>query len=130
MTCLPLTLVGNGATSPALLIPSFSVDGEHQLYYCFGCKAGGNVFSFYMEMEHCTFNEAVEQLAERAHMALPEMEKDVDYASSDQFQWMADKLPVQTDWIFFMAQDERFSTSLIENLRELFAKGVDRKSVV
>ncbi len=44
--------------------------------------------------------------------------------SSDQFQWMADKLPVQTDWIFFMAQDERFSTSLIENLRELFAKGV------
>lgn len=44
--------------------------------------------------------------------------------SSDQFQWMADKLPVQTDWIFFMAQDERFSASLIEDLRELFAKGV------
>ncbi|MBR2661087.1 MAG: DNA primase [Clostridia bacterium] len=59
--------------------PSFSVDGEHQLYYCFGCKAGGNVFHFFMEMEHCTFNEAVEQLAERAHMTLPELEKDEDY---------------------------------------------------
>ena len=59
--------------------PSFSVDGEQQLYYCFGCKAGGNVFHFYMEMEHCTFNEAVAQLAERAHMILPEMEKDEDY---------------------------------------------------
>ena len=59
--------------------PSFSVDGEHQLYYCFGCKAGGNVFHFYMEMEHCTFNEAVEQLAERARMALPELERDEDY---------------------------------------------------
>ena len=59
--------------------PSFSVDGEHQLYYCFGCKAGGNVFHFYMEMEHCTFNEAVAQLAERAHMALPELEHDEDY---------------------------------------------------
>jgi len=59
--------------------PSFSVDGEHQLYYCFGCKAGGNVFTFYMEMEHCSFNEAVEQLAERAHMPLPQMEQDVDY---------------------------------------------------
>ena len=58
---------------------SFSVDGEHQLYYCFGCKAGGNAFHFYMEMERCSFNEAVEQLAERAHMALPEMEKDEDY---------------------------------------------------
>lgn len=59
--------------------PSFSVDGEHQLYYCFGCKAGGNVFHFYMEMEHCTFSEAVAQLAERAHMTLPELEKDDDY---------------------------------------------------
>ena len=59
--------------------PSFSVDGEHQLYYCFGCKAGGNVFHFYMEMEHCGFSEAVAQLAERAHMVLPEMEKDEDY---------------------------------------------------
>ena len=58
---------------------SFSVDGEHQLYYCFGCKAGGNVFHFYMEMERCTFNEAVEQLAERAHMVLPQMEQDEDY---------------------------------------------------
>ena len=59
--------------------PSLSVDGEHQLYYCFGCKAGGNVFHFYMEMEHCTFNEAVAQLADRAHMSLPEMERDEDY---------------------------------------------------
>lgn len=59
--------------------PSFSVDGERQLYYCFGCKAGGNVFHFYMEMEHCTFSEAVAQLAERAHMTLPELEKDEDY---------------------------------------------------
>ena len=59
--------------------PSFSVDGEHQLYYCFGCKAGGNVFHFFMEMEHCSFNEAVVQLAERAHMILPELEKDEDY---------------------------------------------------
>lgn len=59
--------------------PSFSVDGEHQLYYCFGCKAGGNVFHFFMEMEHCSFNEAVTQLAERAHMALPELEEDQDY---------------------------------------------------
>ena len=59
--------------------PSFSVDGEHQLYYCFGCKAGGNVFHFYMEMEHCTFNEAVTQLAERAHMTPPEMERDEEY---------------------------------------------------
>lgn len=58
---------------------SFSVDGEAQLYYCFGCKAGGNVFSFIMDMERLTFSEAVEQLAERAHMPLPQMVQDEDY---------------------------------------------------
>ena len=58
---------------------SFSVDGEHQLYYCFGCKAGGDVIHFIMDMERLTFPEAVEQLADRAHMTLPEMEKDEDY---------------------------------------------------
>ena len=58
---------------------SFSVDGEAQLYYCFGCKAGGNVFSFVMDMERLSFSEAVEQLAERAHMPVPEMIDDPDY---------------------------------------------------
>ena len=58
---------------------SFYVDGEHQLYYCFGCKAGGNVINFIMDMERLSFHESVELLAERAHMPLPEMEKDDDY---------------------------------------------------
>lgn len=44
--------------------------------------------------------------------------------SSDQFQWMYDKLPVKTPWIFFMAQDERFSESLVKDLERLFAKGI------
>ena len=58
---------------------SFSVDSEAQLYYCFGCKAGGNVFTFIEEMEHLSFHEAVELLADRAHMPLPEMIEDEDY---------------------------------------------------
>ena len=58
---------------------SFSVDPEMQLYYCFGCKAGGTVFTFIMEMERLTFPEAVELLAERAHMPMPQMIQDEDY---------------------------------------------------
>lgn len=58
---------------------SFSVDEEHQLYYCFGCKAGGNVINFVMDMDRLTFPEAVERLAERAHMTMPEMEQDEEY---------------------------------------------------
>lgn len=44
--------------------------------------------------------------------------------SSDQFQWMLDKLPVKTPWIFFMAQDERFSVSLVEDFQKLFASDI------
>ncbi len=58
---------------------SFSVDAEHQLYYCFGCKAGGNVINFIMDIERCSFNEAVELLAERAHIPMPEMIDDPEY---------------------------------------------------
>ena len=58
---------------------SFSVDSEAQLYYCFGCKAGGNVITFIEEMEHLSFPEAVALLADRAHMPMPEMINDEDY---------------------------------------------------
>lgn len=50
---------------------SFSVSAGKQMYYCFGCGAGGNVFTFLMEYENLTFVEALEQLAERAGMELP-----------------------------------------------------------
>ena len=58
---------------------SFSVDAEHQLYYCFGCKAGGNVITFIMEIERCSFQEAVELLADKAHIPMPEMVNDEEY---------------------------------------------------
>ncbi len=54
--------------------PSFSVSPAKQMDYCFGCGAGGNVFTFIMTYENYTFPEAVKQLAERAGIALPEME--------------------------------------------------------
>ena len=54
--------------------PSFSVSRSKQMYYCFGCGAGGNVFTFIMEYENYTFTEALKFLAERAGVDLPEME--------------------------------------------------------
>ncbi len=52
--------------------PSFSVSRSKQMYYCFGCGAGGNVFTFLMEYENDTFPEAVKALADRAGIRLPE----------------------------------------------------------
>ena len=45
--------------------PSFSVSPNKQMYYCFGCGAGGNVITFLMEYENYTFPEALEVLANR-----------------------------------------------------------------
>lgn len=55
---------------------SFSVSGHKQMYYCFGCGAGGNVFSFVMRYENVAFPEAVKILAQRAGVALPEAQYD------------------------------------------------------
>lgn len=52
--------------------PSFSVDTENQLYYCFGCHKGGTVIQFVMDMERMEFMDAVRHLADRAHMEMPE----------------------------------------------------------
>jgi DNA primase len=52
--------------------PSFHVSRDKQMYHCFGCGVGGNVFTFVMEYENFTFPEAIKSLAERAGVSLPE----------------------------------------------------------
>jgi len=51
--------------------PSFTVDDEKQLYHCFGCGAGGDIYSLLMERENLTFPEALKHLAEKYHVPLP-----------------------------------------------------------
>jgi len=59
--------------------PSFSVDEQKQVYHCFGCKAGGSVIQFVMDIERLSFQEAVAFLADQMHMPLPEMQHDPAY---------------------------------------------------
>ena len=54
--------------------PSFSVTPSKQMYYCFGCGAGGNVYNFVMEYENYSFGEALSHLADRAGVKLPKIE--------------------------------------------------------
>ena len=56
--------------------PSFSVSPDKQIYHCFGCGKGGGVINFIMEIENLSFPEAVEFLAKRAGMPMPEEEND------------------------------------------------------
>ena len=52
---------------------SFMVSATKQMFYCFGCHTGGNVITFLMKHENATFQEAIEKLADRAGVKLPEL---------------------------------------------------------
>lgn len=58
--------------------PSFSVSQNKQIFYCFSCHAGGNVFKFLMDIEHLSFPEAVQKLADEAGVKLPKREQSED----------------------------------------------------
>jgi DNA primase len=51
--------------------PSFSVSSTKQMFYCFGCHKGGDVFKFVMEIERCEFPEAVRSIAEKCGIPIP-----------------------------------------------------------
>ena len=54
--------------------PSFSVSPDRQIFHCFGCGVGGNVYTFLMKIEGITFREALENLAEKANIQLPKLD--------------------------------------------------------
>ena len=58
--------------------PSFSVSPDKQIFHCFGCGVGGNVFTFLSKIEGINFVEAVQTLAERANIQLPTFENQAD----------------------------------------------------
>ena len=63
--------------------PSFSVSPDKQIFHCFGCGVGGNVFSFLSKIENMSFIEAVQNLASRANIALPTLENNADSAKEE-----------------------------------------------
>ena len=72
---IPLSKAGRNYKAPCPFhhekTPSFIVSPDKQIYHCFGCGAGGNVFSFVMKYENVEFPEAVEMLAEKAGVKIP-----------------------------------------------------------
>lgn len=66
--------------------PSFKVSRDKQMYHCFGCGVGGNVFTFVMEYENMTFPEAVQHLASRAGIALPQKDMAASDRSREQYK--------------------------------------------
>lgn len=63
--------------------PSFSVSPDKQIFHCFGCNVGGNVFTFLMQIEGISFIEAVQELADRANIQLPQLTNNFDRAKEE-----------------------------------------------
>ena len=61
--------------------PSFSVSPHKEIFYCFGCHKGGNVFSFVMEIERVAFPEAIKIVADKVGMPLPQLIEDPRFAA-------------------------------------------------
>lgn len=66
--------------------PSFHVSKDKQMYHCFGCGVGGNVYTFIMEYENFSFPEAVKLLADRSGMTLPETEMSPEQKSRENYK--------------------------------------------
>ena len=64
--------------------PSFSVSPSKQIFYCFGCHKGGDVIRFIMEIEKCSYPEAIRLLAERSGVAIPEPDDEAYRIRSEQ----------------------------------------------
>ena len=91
--------------------PSFSVAPAKQMYYCFGCGAGGNVITFVMEYENATFQEAVKMLADRAGISLPETENTEEARRKDSRR--AQLLEIQKEaakYYYYMLRSPRGKT--------------------
>ncbi len=97
--------------------PSFSVTPSKQMYYCFGCGAGGNVFNFVMEYENYSFGEALSHLADRAGVQLPRIEYSSEAREKakqrETFLRSTGRLPS----IFIISFAEKADRSVIDILR-------------
>lgn len=98
--------------------PSFHANRDKQLYNCFGCQTGGNVFTFVMEYENFSFPEAVQFLAERAGIDLPKSElSDKDRARDNYKTMLKDMNKTAANYFYYLLKTDRgkFAREYLEN---------------
>jgi DNA primase len=103
--------------------PSFHVNPNTQLYYCFGCQKGGNVYNFLMEMEKMSFVESVEFLAEKAGIALPRTQVD------DRLEKEKEALYFVNRWAANLFYKNLLSPAGKNTLQYLQGRGISREMI-
>jgi DNA primase len=93
---------------------SFSVSPDKQIYHCFGCGKGGNVFTFLMEHENMTFVEAIKFLAQKAGIRVPE--RKVDDRERELYERLHYAHQVALDYFKEMLFSDKYRDSVISYL--------------
>jgi len=107
--------------------PSFHVSREKQMYHCFGCGVGGNVYTFMMEHENFSFPEAVEFLAERAGIKLPEQSMSPEAKKqADAKNMIKDMNKLAAGYFHYLLKSER-GTKAMEYLKK---RGLKDETIV
>lgn len=101
--------------------PSFSVSPDKQLYHCFGCGAGGNIFTFIMEIEGMSFPEAAQFLADKARIELGSSFPDSHVGRNGQEQskkQFTDGMELITKFYHYLLGSAKFGTAGMNYLKE------------
>ncbi len=106
--------------------PSFSVDSDKQLFYCFGCGQGGNIFSFLMKIENISFQDAVEQIAKRVGLPLP---KEILTPAMQRRRSESQNIRKALDFAQIRYKKMLFSNEGIVALKYLKERGLTRKII-
>lgn len=109
--------------------PSFSVSPDRQMYYCFGCGAGGTVIRFVMDIEGLTFTETVVRLAERANVQLPvSLEESMpSEATSNRHQAMKEAHELAAKYYSYILMNSRAGVQALTYLEE---RGISKSTMV
>jgi len=111
--------------------PSFSVNSPKQMFYCFGCGAGGDVFTFLIQKEGLTFVEAVKELAERAHITIPaDTRRSPASDLGDHRKILEDLHRTAREWFQRNLFDSAVGTSALEYLERAFIHMSSRPNVL
>ena len=103
---------------------SFSVNEKSKTYHCYGCGAGGNAYSFVMQRDHCSFEDAVSKLAKRAGLQVPENIKDDVYEAKKARIYQINELACS----FFVnkGKEDALAMDYLRHRRELTDETIER----
>ncbi|GAA4706312.1 DNA primase [Brevibacillus fulvus] len=98
--------------------PSFNVNAERQFFHCFGCGAGGDVFSFLMKIEQLTFPEALHKLAERAGITVPQLKEENESPERSAKQKMLEAYSQVAQMYHYVLTSTPYGTEAVKYLQK------------